>query len=146
MRSLRWLLLVAILALVAAVSGIYRTQRNLARANARAVPASIPLGTLGSAIDYEWGQSENGKPAVHVSAKNSSIGENGMTQLQEVEIRIYNKDGKHYDRVRSPEAQFATSEARLYAPGEAEITLSVPVDGEPPAALTSIKAAGINFD
>jgi lipopolysaccharide export system protein LptA len=146
MRSLRWLLLVAIIALVAAVFGIYRTQLNLARANARPLPASIPVGTLGSAIDYEWGQSENGKPAVNVHAKNSRVADNGMTELQEVEIRIYRKDGKHYDRIRSPEAQFATSEARLYAPGEAEITLNVPVEGEPLGALTSIKAAGINFD
>ncbi|MDQ1473001.1 MAG: lipopolysaccharide export system protein LptA [Bryobacterales bacterium] len=146
MRSLRWLLLVAILALVGGVSGIYRTQRNLARASARPLPASIPIGMVGSAIDYEWGQSENGKPAVHVSAKNSRLLDNGLTELEGVEIRIYMKDGKHYDRIRSPQAQFATSEARLYAPGEAEITLNIPVEGEPLGALTSIKAAGINFD
>ncbi len=35
---------------------------------------------------------------------------------------------------------------QLYAPDEAEITLDVPVQGEPKHALTSIKAAGINFD
>jgi lipopolysaccharide export system protein LptA len=146
MRSLRWLLLVAILALVAAVFGIYQTQRKAARASARAVPPSIPVGTVGSAIDYEWGQSEDGKPAVHVSAKHSSLLDNNLSELQEVEIRIYMKDGKHFDQVRSPQAQFNTSEAKLYAPGEAEITLNVPVTGEPAKQLTSIKAAGINFD
>ena len=146
MRSLRWLLLVAIIALVAAVFGIYRNQRFLAKRNARAVPPPIPLGTLGSAQEYEWGQSENGKPAVHVSAKSSRLTDNNMMELQEVELKIYMKDGKHYDRVRSPQAQFSTAEARLYAPCEAEITLGVPVDGEPIKSLTSIKAAGINFD
>lgn len=146
MRSLRWLLLVAIVALVAAVFGIYRTQRATARAHARAVPPFLPLGTTGSANEWEWGQSENGKPAVHVSAKNFRLTDNNLTELQEVEIRIYMKDGKNYDRVRSPQAQFTTAEARLYAPGEAEITLNVPVEGAPVKSLTSIKAAGINFD
>ena len=146
MRSLRWLLLVAILALVAAVFGIYRKQRDQATKHARPMPPTIPLGTLGTAQEYEWGQSENGKPAVHVSAKNSRLGDNNMMELQEVELKIYMKDGQHYDRVRSPLAQFSTTEAKLYAPGEAEITLTVPVEGEPAKALTAIKAAGINFD
>ncbi len=146
MRSLRWLLLVAIIALVAAVTGIYRTQKLAARRNARALPPPIPLGTIGGAQDYEWGQSENGKPAVHVSAKDSRLSDNNQMELKEVELKIYMKDGKHFDRIRSPQAQFSIAEARLYAPGEAEVTLSVPVEGEPLKALTSIKAAGINFD
>jgi len=146
MRSLRWLLLVAILALVAAVSGIYRAQRKIARAGARPIPPALPYGTSGKANEWEWGQSENGKPAVHVSAQEFTVGENNLTELKIVEIKIYMKDGKHFHRVRSPQAQFNTNESRLYAPGEAEITLNVPVDGEPAKQLTSIKAAGINFD
>jgi lipopolysaccharide export system protein LptA len=146
MRSLRWLLLVAILALVAAVFGIYRTQRQAARANARPLPPSLPVGMNGSAKEWEWGQSENGKPAVHVSARDFRLTATNLTELEGVEIRIYMKDGKHFDRVRSSQAQFATAEARLYAPGEAEITLNVPVEGEAARPLTSIKAAGINFD
>jgi hypothetical protein len=113
MRSLRWLLLVAIIALVAAVTGIYRNQRIAARLNARALPPTIPLGTLGSAQEYEWGQSENGKPAVHVSAQDSRLTDNNQMELRGVELKIYMKDGKHYDRVRSPQAQFSTTEAKL---------------------------------
>jgi hypothetical protein len=146
MRSLRWLLLVAILALVAAVFVIYRTQRNAVRAGVRPTPPILPIGTSGNAQEWEWGQSENGKPAVHVKAKDSRVTTNNLMELQEVEIQIYMKDGKHYDRVRSPQAQFNTGEAKLYAPGEAEITLSVPVTGDPAKPLTVIKAAGINFD
>ena len=57
MRSLRWLLLVAILALVAAVSGIYRNQRIAARAHARALPPALPVGTPGNAqktVNRPW--------------------------------------------------------------------------------------------
>ncbi len=146
MRSLRWLLLAAILVLTAGLFGIYRNQRTASRGRERAVPPSLPLGTLGNAIDYEWAQSTDGKPAVKITAKNSTLKENGRTELDEIELRIYMKDAKHYDRVRSPKAEFSTSDNKLFAPGEAEITLGVPTEGEPLKTLTTIKAAGVNFD
>jgi len=105
--------------------------------NVMVVPPSLPVGTLGSAIDYEWAQSADGKPAVKITAKNSVLKENGRTELDEIELRIYMKDAKHYDRVRSPKAEFSTSDNKLFAPGEAEITLGVPAEGEPLKALTN---------
>ncbi len=146
MRSLRWLLLVAMVVLAAGVYRSYVQQRQAQRKNRRATPSAIPVGTLGSAIDFEWAQSADGKPAVKIFAKNSRQTDNNRTELQEVELRIYMKDAKHYDRVRTPSAEFATGDNKLYAPGEAEITLGVPAEGEPSKALTSITAAGINFD
>ena len=146
MRSLRWLLLVALLVLSAGLFGIYRNQRTASRGRQRAVPPSLPPGTLGNAIDYEWAQSSDGKPAVKITAKNSTLKENGRTELEEIELRIYMKDAKHYDRVRSPKAEFSTNDNKLFAPGEAEITLGVPSEGEPAKTLTTIKAAGVNFD
>jgi lipopolysaccharide export system protein LptA len=148
MRSLRWLLLVAMIVIVVAVSGIYRAQRIRARANQRPLPPPVPLGTAANAEDWEWSQSTpDGKPFVKVRAKKfSQSSDNNRSQLRSVELQIYQKDGTHYDRVRAPEAEFIAGENKLYAPGEAEITLDVPVQGDPPHPLTSIKAAGINFD
>jgi lipopolysaccharide export system protein LptA len=148
MRSLRWLLLVAIAILAAALFGTYRSQRARAKASQRAVPASVPLGTSANAIDWEWGKSTpDGKPAVEIRAKHyTQSQDNNKSDLKEVELQIYTKDGKHYERVRSPEAVMTVSDKKLYAPGEAEITLDVPVQGDPPHPLTSITAAGINFD
>ena len=146
MRSLRWLLLAAILVISVGLFGIYRNQRTASRGRQRAVPAALPVGTLGNAIDYEWAQSADGKPAVKIMAKNSTLKDNGRTELEEIELRIYMKDAKHYDRVRSPKAEFSTSDNKLFAPGVAEITLGVPTEGEPLKALTTIQAAGVNFD
>jgi lipopolysaccharide export system protein LptA len=146
MRSLRWLLLVAIAVIAAAVFGIYRAQRRAERAHQRPVPASLPSGTIGNAIDYEWAQSNSGMPAVKVKAKDSRLLDGNRMELKTVELQIYQKDGKHYDRVRSPEADFSMEDNKLYAPGEAEITLNVPAAGDSAHPLTSIKAAGINFD
>ena len=146
MRSLRWLLLVAMAVLAAAVFQIYRAQRRTQRANQRAVPPSLALGTIGHAIKFEWAQSANGQPAVKVFADDSRQLDNNKNELKNVELQIYQKDGKHYDRVKSPEADFSVGDNKLYAPGEAEITLDVPVAGDNAHSLTSIKAAGINFD
>src|SRR3978361_1645982 len=146
MRSLRWLLLVAMAVTAAAVFGIYRSQRKTQRANQRATPASLAAGIVGKAQYFEWGQSSNGHPAVKVYAKDSVQLDNNRTKLTEVELQIYNKDGSKYDRVKSPEADFSVGDNKLYAPGEAEITLDVPAKGDPAHSLTSIKAAGIAFD
>jgi len=148
MRSVRWLLLVAIAVIAVAVFGIYRTQRARAKASERAVPPAVPLGTSANALDWEWGESTpDGKPSIEVHAKRQTVSQDAnKIQLQEVELQIFQKDGKKYDRVRCPEAEMTVSDKKLYAPGEAEITLDVPVKGDPPHPLTSIKAAGINFD
>src|ERR1700704_830468 len=108
MRSLRWLLLAAILILTAGLYGIYRNQRTVAHGRERPVPPSLPFGTVGSAQEWEWGQSADGKPAVKLKAKNSTQTDSDHTVLDEIELRIYMKDAKHFDRVRSPRAEFST--------------------------------------
>ena len=147
MRSLRWVLLVAMVFIAAAVLGTYRAHRIYQRSHRRAAPPSIPLDTKTMAPDWEWGQSANGLPSVKITAANMKQSADGeRAELREIELRIYAKDGKHYDRVKSAFATLATSDHKLYSPGDAQITLDVPVEGDPPHPLTSITTAGINFD
>ena len=147
MRSLRWLLLAAIVLIAAAVAGIYHAQRLKLRSQRRPTPASIPLDTKTIAPDFEWGQSANGLPAVKGFAKNMKQSADGSRlEYFDLELRIYQKDGQHYDRVKSGYAQLTTSDHKLYSPGDAEITLDVPVTGTSPHQLTSITTAAINFD
>ena len=147
MRSLRWLLLVAMLVVAAATIVVYRGQLIAQRANRRPPPAYVGVDTRAEALDWEWGQSDNGKPRVHITAKHyKQSADEDHAQLKGIELRIYMKDGKHFDRIRTDSAEFSTKQKKLYAPGEAEITLDVPSEGDAPHQLTSIKAAGINFD
>ena len=147
MRSLRWLLLVAMIVVAIATIVIYRGQLIAQRANRRPPPAYVATDTRAEALDWEWGQSDNGKPRVHITAKHyKQSADEDHAQLNGIELRIYMKDGQHFDRVRTDSAQFSTKEKKLYAPGEAEITLDVPSEGAAPHQLTSIRAAGINFD
>lgn len=147
MRSLRWLLLVAMAVIAGATFVVYRAQIIAQRANRRPIPPYVSTDTRAEALDWEWGQSADGKPRVHINAKHyRQSADEDHAELQGIELRIYMKDGQHYDRVRTDLAQFSTKEKKLYAPGEAEITLDVPSEGAPPHPLTSIKAAGVNFD
>ena len=147
MRSLRWLLLVAFFAIAAAVFWTYHIKVREQRAHQRPTPAVVPLDTKADAWNWEWGQSANGQPSYKMVAKKYRLSsDNNKADLEDLELAIFMKDGKHYDRVRSPSAQFFIDTHKLYAPGDATITLDVPVEGEPPHPLTSISAAGINFD
>jgi len=147
MRSLRWVLLVALVLIAAAVLRIYTAQRKIRRSERRPVPAAVPLDTKTIAPDWEFTQSADGKPAFRIKAKNmKQSADNSREELEQIELQIYTKDGEHYDRVKSAYAQLTTTDHKLYSPGDAEITLDVPVHGEPTRQLTSITAAGINFD
>jgi LPS export ABC transporter protein LptC len=147
MRSLRWLLLVAMVLIAAAVVGTYRSQRRALATRRRPLPPRIALDTKTSALDWEWGQSAAGLPQVHITAKDMRQSADGSkAELKDIELRLYAKDGQSYVRVRTGEAEFTTGENKLYSPGAAEITLDVPVSGEPTHQLTSISASGINFD
>src|SRR5579862_7875830 len=102
MRSLRWLLLVAFFAIATAVFGIYRVKRMEQRANQRPTPASVPLDTKADAFNWEWGQSANGQPSYKMAAKKYRLSsDNNKAYLQDLELRIFMKDGEHYDRILS---------------------------------------------
>ena len=147
MRFLRWLPLVALIVIGAAVFSVYRTQRNQQRSQRRPLPPAVAKDTKTTATDWEWGQSANGQPAVKLFAKNFQQSANSDNSvLEHIELRIYQKDGLHYDRVLSPWANFNSTENKLFSPVESQITLDVPVEGTPPHQLTSITTSGVNFD
>jgi lipopolysaccharide export system protein LptA len=147
MRSLRWLLLAAIVLIAAAVAGIYHSRRVEQRSARPPAPAAIPLDTKTSAKDFEWGQSANGMPAAKGRARSVKESADGSrVEYYDLELDIYQKDGRHYDSVKSAYAQLSTADHKLYSPGDAQITIDVPSTGAPPHQLTSVTTAGINFD
>ncbi len=146
MRSLRWLLLVVMVVIAATVFAIYQSRRIFQRSHGHALPPSIPLDTKTMAPDWEWGQSDNGKPRVRIKARNMKQAlDSEHAELTEVELDIFAKDGKHYDRVKTGAATLTTSSHKLYAPGDVEITLQVPSEGDPPHRLTFDHHIGHQF-
>jgi len=147
MRSLRWLLLVVIAVVAAGVFQVYRLERKKGKAAQRPAPPMMDLSDRAEAQEWEWGQSANGQPNVKMTATHYRLANDSKTaQLEGIELRIYQRNGEFYDRVRSDRADFSSDDNKLYAPGEAEITLDVPLEGDPKHQLTSITAAGINFN
>jgi lipopolysaccharide export system protein LptA len=147
MRSLRWLLLVVILVVAGGVFQVYRVERQAQKAHQRPLPPTMAHEDRSSAVEWEWGQSANGMPNVHVAASEMHQAADGKTfHLKNIELRIYQKSGKFYDRVHTDYADFDNDSHRLATNSEAEITLDVPLENDPKRQLTSIKAAGINFD
>jgi lipopolysaccharide export system protein LptA len=133
--------------IAAAVFGVFRVQKAVLHSQRRPVPDSIPLDTKTMAHDYEWGQSANGLPHVKVIAKSEKQSADGSKfELRDIELQIYQKNGLHYDRIKSAYAELTTGDHKLYSPGDATITLDVPAKGDPPHQLTSITTSGINFD
>jgi lipopolysaccharide export system protein LptA len=147
MRRLALLLPLVILAIAAALWGTYRLKKAKLKAAAPAMPPALTITLTSNADNWCWAQNKNGKPMVQICAKSARyLKEASKMELDAVELKLYLKDGQHYDLVKSPKAVFSQSEGKMFSDGEVEITINVPVTGTPPHQLTSIKTTGITFD
>ncbi|MDQ6663765.1 MAG: LPS export ABC transporter periplasmic protein LptC, partial [Acidobacteriota bacterium] len=105
------------------------------------------LDLNGSAEDYQWSETKNGKPTVAIRAKTlRQEKDSARAELEGVKLNIYAKDGQHYDLVKSAKATFNQLEGKLISNGEVDITLNVPIQGEPGHRLTSVHSAGMTFE
>lgn len=149
MRGTRWLILAAMAAILAGVGLTWRWQRSALEQQAPAKPKALPLDLNSSAEDWTWRQSMpgEGRPAVEIRAHRvAQSKDNSRVQLENVELRLYKRDGGEFDRVRSPKAQFSPLDKSLYSDGDVEIALGMPAEGQPKRNLVGIKATGVMFD
>jgi len=137
--------LAAILAILGGTAFTYYAQRRAALAHAAPKPAAIGHGLSTAAADWCYERDDAGKPVVKICAKNfSQVSNTDHMKLDTVRMDLFQKDGTHFDLVRSPKADF--DKQQMVSDGEVEITLDVPVGGEPTPDLTSIKTSGVTFE
>jgi lipopolysaccharide export system protein LptA len=147
MRRTRWLLLVAIAAILGGVGATYQIRRRLLERQAPPKPAQLPLNLAASSQDWEWTKTEGGRPVVHIRAREvQQASGSGHVELKGVELRIFHKDGSSYDLVKSAAARFVQADRRLVSDGDVEITLAVPVEGERSRPPVVIRSKGVDFD
>lgn len=147
MRRTRPLLLLVILLIVIAVGASYYGQRNFQRRQAPAPPAALPSGVSATASGWQWSQTQNDRTLVEVSAKDfRQIKEPSVFELSVVELKVFQKDGKTYDLVKSAKATFDIEHRMLNSDGEVEITMGLTDDGPPKGRLLTIKSSGVTFD
>lgn len=147
MRRTGWFLMASILFLVAAVGFIYRAQREAQAKGSPVKPAALPDNINASAQDWRWSQIVNDHTIVEVRAKNFTQKANPPSvDLQQVEIKLYHKDGKEFDLVRSGHAELSMVDSSLYSDGDVEITMGHTTDSKVANRLVTIRSSGVTFD
>jgi lipopolysaccharide export system protein LptA len=147
MRSARWLLLVVIVMIVAAVGSRYYLQKQIEEKRAPRAPGLLPVRLSGAMQDWVWTYNDRNRPVAEIRAKNSrQISDAQLVDLDDVELHIFAKDGKHYDKVRCMKAESDLNRKTLYSDGDVQITMGVPDEGVPPGHLVFIRSTGVTFD
>ena len=132
MRGMRWLLLVAIAAILGGVVYQYRAQKKILARNAP--PAPQPLAADLSAASQHWQfrdtDLKTGRIRSDIDAESmQQVKDASRVDLKNVTMKIYGKDGQTYDLVKSAAATFNTNEKSLYSEGAVEITINLPKEG-----------------
>jgi len=145
MRLSRWLILAALLAIVAFVGQTYiKRQQALAR-DTPAAPPPLASGIDGRASDWVYTQSDGEIPRVSVRAKSfRQVKAPSVMELDGVELQLFHKDGDQFDLVRSAQAQFDIGAKTLYSEGDVEI--SMPTAGNKPDVKSKPAAAKSSDD
>jgi lipopolysaccharide export system protein LptA len=151
MRGTRWLLLVAMAVIVGGVAFKYRARKLALEHEAPAKPAPLANTLNSTAEDWQVSEADQktGRKRYDIRAKNmETLADSSRVDLKGVTMRIYSKDGDSYDLVKSAAATFDTNTKNLYSAGETEITVGLPVEGQPsPDHMpTVIKTSGVSFD
>ena len=149
MRGMRWLLLVAIAAILCGVVYQYRAQKKLLAGSEPPTPS--PLASDLSATSEHWHYRDTDLKTGRIRSDVEAAGfqqvkDQSRIDLKDVVMKVYGKDGKTYDLVKSAAATFNTAEKSLYSQGDVEITLNLPVEGAPTKQPTVIKTSGLTCD
>jgi lipopolysaccharide export system protein LptA len=148
MRGARWLLLVAMAAIIGGVSLTYRAQRKILRDGAPAKPAALPPDLNSSSKNWRWTETDSkGCKTANIEADETrEVKDTSRVELKNVALKLYKHCGDTFDLVKSASGTFFSTEHRLYSEGEVEITLGVPSDEPEKADLVSIRSSGVTFD
>jgi lipopolysaccharide export system protein LptA len=149
MRGMRWLLLVAIAAILGGVVYQYRAQKKLLAHDAPVAPAPLPADLKSSAEHWHYRDTDlkTGRIKSDIDAESfQQVKDDSRANLNKVTLKIYGKDGKTYDLVKSAAATFNTAEKSLYSQGDVEITLDLPIQGPPATQPTVVKTSGLTCD
>jgi lipopolysaccharide export system protein LptA len=148
LRRARWLLLLAILGIVAGVASLYRAQESAMRRQRPATPASLPANTASVAEDWEYEIRDGDEVKVRVRAKTfRQIKEPSAFLLGDMQMEIRDVARGRYDLIQSRAASFDVAEGRMYSEGTVEITKNLPLyPSSPPGRVLKIRSSGVSFD
>ena len=149
MRGPRWLLLLAIAAILGGIVFTYRAQKRSAAAHAPARPKDLPDDLHASAQLWHWVETDakTGHIRADITAEDfREVKDSSRVDLKGMKLRLPGKKNDTYDLVEGANAQFYKSEHRLYSEGQVVITLNLPMSGAPQRAPVVIHSAGVTFN
>lgn len=147
MRRTGWLLLAGCLALAGAVGWIFQQQKAEQTKAAPKRPDSLPKGMQSVADNWRWSKNEGDRPIVEVTAKRfAQQNDPPRVDLEIVELKLFHKDGKQFDLVKSNKAELRLNDNLLYSDGDVEITMGMQSDPEARNRLVTIHTSGVSFD
>ena len=149
MRGPRWLLLLAIAAILGGIVFTYRAHKRSVAAHAPARPKDLPEELHSSAQLWHWVETDT--KTGHVRADITAVDfrevkDSSRVDLKGMKLRLPGKKDDSYDLVEAASAQFYKSEHRLYSEGPVDITLNLPVSGAPQRAPVVIHSATVTFN
>lgn len=149
MRGTRWLLLVAIVAIIGGVSYTYRAQKQAIKAAAPSKPQALPeeLNFVGERSTWSQKPSNRACEKYFIEAgSHRQLKDSSRVDMRDVTLKLFNKECNAYNLIKTAEASFFANDNRFYSQGDVQITLSVPIQGEAKHELVSIKTAGVTLD
>jgi lipopolysaccharide export system protein LptA len=147
MRGTRWLLLVAIVAILSGLGFTYRARKRILRAQSPPTPQALADDLNATAQNWSYTETNSNHTTFHITAEDfREVKDSSRVELKKVELKLFDKTGKTYDLVKSAAATYFKAEHRFYSEGDVEITLAIPKDGPPKHTLISIKSSGVSFD
>jgi hypothetical protein len=129
MRGPRWLLLLAIAAILGGIGLTYRAKKRSAAAHAPAMPVELPADLHSAAQLWHWVETDTktGHVRADITAEDfREIKDSSRVDLKGMKLKLPGRKDQTYDLVDAANAQFFKSEHRLYSSGDVLITLNLP--------------------
>src|SRR5450755_3132963 len=147
MRRTRWLFLFAIISIVFAVGATYLKRKGSLEKAAPARPKALAHNFDGAFDRWKYSDQKGTTPHVEIFADHmrQSSGSAAL-DLEGVDLRLYNKAGTKFDLVKTALAVCDPTAKTLYADGEVDITMAVPVEGPQHGRIVKITTSGVKFD
>ena len=155
MRRARWLIVAAILIIVASVGVTYFARLAKMAKEAPAPPVPLRSGLEATAEAWKFRKTDDNKkgpngepcPIMEVTAKEfQQVKEPSSFELGGVNLKHFRDCGKTFDQVKSAKASFDTSSGALYSEGEVEIAMGIRPDEPEKYRLVKIVSSKVHYE
>lgn len=149
MKKVRLLLLLSVGLVLAVVAYDFWSFRKPATEghirNLKAIPAEL----VSQANRWHWSQSSAEREKIEIFADSfRQSTKTHLFELEGVELRLFDKNGKHYDQVISNAARFDSQTETLYSEGKVTLSLGISLELTPrePKSTTKIYSSGVTLE